>query len=337
MEVGAALQFNRVSESGQLEGFGLVKSCEKKNAKNGTMFLDMVLSDKDSDISCKQWDYKETVPLPAPNTIIKVRGRLQSYNGADQFIIERFRPVTEDDHIVLSDYVKSSEYDAAKMFDVLCDTANGFHDADIKKVVLALLDDNRSRFLYYPAAEKLHHAMNGGLLYHTLSLVRLAEAVCEVYPFLDRDLLLAGAILHDIAKIREYTVSTAGLVNGHTLEGMLLGHLVMGAEEVGRRCDELGVDETKKILLQHMLISHHGKLEFGAAVRPSFVEAEVLAQIDLFDANLYEMADALKDVKPGEFTPRLWMLDNRRFYNHGRTDVSPRATLIADETKEEQS
>ena len=118
------------------------------------------------------------------------------------------------------------------------------------------------------------------------------------------------------------------MVDGHTLEGMLLGHLVMGAEDVGRKCDELGVDPEKKYLLQHMLISHHGKLEFGAAVRPGFIEAEVLSQLDLFDANMYEMADAVKDVKKGEFTGRLWMLDNRRFYNHGRLDVEPVANIV---------
>jgi 3'-5' exoribonuclease len=112
---------------------------------------------------------------------------------------------------------------------------------------------------------------------------------------------------------------------------MLLGHLVMGAEDVGKKCDELEITPEKKYLLQHMLISHHGKLEFGAAVRPGFIEAEVLSQLDLFDANMYEMADALKDVEKGNFTGRLWMLDNRRFYNHARVEVKPQANIIDEE------
>ena len=123
-------------------------------------------------------------------------------------------------------------------------------------------------------------------------------------------------------------MNDAGVIDGHTLEGMLLGHLVMGAEDVGRKCDELNVTSEKKFLLQHMLISHHGQLEFGAAVRPGFIEAEVLSQLDMFDANIYEMADAIKDVEKGGFTNRLWMLDNRRFYNHGRIDVQPQANII---------
>jgi 3'-5' exoribonuclease len=190
-----------------------------------------------------------------------------------------------------------------------------------------MMEENRENLLTFPAAEKLHHAMRGGLLYHTLSIVRLAESVCTIYPCIDRELLLSGAILHDIAKIREYSVNSTSNVDGHTLEGMLLGHLVMGAEDVGRMCDSLGVPSEKKYLLQHMLISHHGKLEFGAAVRPSFIEAEVLSQLDLFDANMYEMAEAVGGVKAGEFTGRLWMLDNRKLYNHGRIDVSPVANI----------
>ena len=123
-------------------------------------------------------------------------------------------------------------------------------------------------------------------------------------------------------------VEVPEVIDGHTVEGVLLGHLVMGAEDIGRKCDELGIPSEKKYLLQHMIASHHGKPEFGAAVRPGFIEAEVLSQIDLLDANMYEMADAVKDVKPGEFTGRLWMLDNRRLYNHGRVDVKPQANLI---------
>ena len=97
-----------------------------------------------------------------------------------------------------------------------------------------MMEDNKENLLTFPAAEKLHHAMRGGLLYHTLSIVRLAESVCTIYPCIDRELLLSGAILHDIAKIREYSVNATSSVDGHTLEGMLLGHLVMGAEDVGR-------------------------------------------------------------------------------------------------------
>lgn len=314
---------------GLYEGFALVKSCDKKKAKNGTSFLDMVLGDKEGEIIAKMWDYREDItPMPSVNSVVKVRGVLQQYNGNDQFIVQRLRNTSESDGVDMADFVKSAECEGSDMLETIRNTVDVFADEDLKKVVLAMLSDNEEKLLTFPAAEKLHHAVRGGLLYHTLSIVRLAQCVCDIYPCIDRELLIAGAVLHDIAKIREYKVGDSGVVEGHTVAGALLGHLVMGAEDVGRKCDELMILEEKKFLLQHMLISHHGKLEFGAAVRPGFIEAEVLSQLDLFDANMYEMADALKDVAAGGFTNRLWMLDNRRFYNHGRMTVEPRANII---------
>ena len=323
------MKFVECEKQGLVECFALVKSCDKKSAKNGTFYLDMLLADKDSELVAKLWDYKEDMAFyPEVNTVVKFRGTLQQYNGNDQFIIQRMRATNDNDNINMSDFVKSADYSGNKMLDTIIDIVSGFNDAELKSVVLSMLEDNKEDLLFFPAAEKLHHAMTGGLLYHTLSIVRLCECVCSIYSCIDRELLLSGAILHDIAKLREYSVNATGIVDGHTVEGMLLGHLVMGSEEVGRKCDELGISEDTKVLLQHMLISHHGKLEFGAAVRPSFIEAEILSQLDLFDANMYEMAEAVGGVKSGEFTGRLWMLDNRKMFNHGRTLVEPKADLI---------
>ena len=325
------MNFTETEKIGLVEGFALIKACDKKSAKNGTFYLDIKLGDKDTEMVAKLWDFREdSMTLPEVNTVVKIRGTIQQYNGNDQFIIQRIRPAT-DDEFDMADFVKSSDYSGNDMLDSIIRLVNGFEDEELKIVVLSMLRDNQDRILTFPAAEKLHHAMTGGLLYHTLSIVRLAECICSIYPCIDRELLLSGAILHDIAKMREYTVNGAGIVDGHTLEGMLLGHLVMGAEDVGRKCDELEITPEKKYLLQHMLISHHGKLEFGAAVRPSFIEAEVLSQLDLFDANMYEMAEAVGSVKAGEFTGRLWMLDNRKLYNHGRLDVQPQANIMGEE------
>lgn len=322
------MKFSECEKAGVVEGFALIKSCDKKSAKNGTFYLDIKLGDKDSEMVAKLWDFKEDLhTLPEVNTVVKIRGTVQQYNGNDQFIIQRIRPA-QDEEYDMADFVKSSDYSGSDMLDSIVRIVNDFEDDELKKLVLSMLRDNRDNLLFFPAAEKLHHAMTGGLLYHTLSIVRLAECVCSIYPCIDRELLLSGAILHDIAKMREYSVNAAGIVDGHTLEGMLLGHLVMGAEDVGRKCDEFGITPEKKYLLQHMLISHHGKLEFGAAVRPAFIEAEVLSQLDLFDANMYEMAEAVGGVKAGEFTGRLWMLDNRKLYNHGRIDVEPQANIM---------
>lgn len=323
------MKYIETEKPGLVEGFALVKSADKKSAKNGTFYLDMLLGDKDGEVYAKIWDFREEIsPIPEVNSVIKFRGTLQQYNGNDQLIVQKMRPAVDSDNIDMNDFVKSADIDGTDMYRAIVNMVSSFSDSELKSVVLGMLSDNRENMISFPAAEKLHHAMRGGLLYHTLSIVRLAESVCNIYPFVDKELLLSGAILHDIAKIREYSLSPAGVVDGHTLEGMLLGHLVMGAEDVGRKCDELGISAEKKYLLQHMLISHHGKLEYGAAVRPAFIEAELLSQLDLLDANIYEMADAVKDTAKGDFTGRLWMLDNRRLYNHGRMEVEPKAEIL---------
>lgn len=322
------MKFIELDKPGLVDCFGFVKSVDKKSAKNGTFYLDMKISDKDGEISAKFWDFKEEESfLPKANTVIKIRGKLQQYNGIDQLVVQRMKEV-EEGEVDLKDFIESAEYTGEAMFNAISDVVNAFSDEELKNVVLSMLLENKPKMLDFPAAEKLHHAINGGLLYHTLSIVRLAECVSNIYPCVDRDLLLSGAVLHDIAKLREYEVNSAGIVTGHTVEGMLLGHLVMGAEDVGKKCDELGINSEKKYLLQHMLISHHGELEYGAAVMPAFIEAEILSQLDMLDANMYEMAEAVGGVKSGEFTGRLWMLNNRKLYNHGRKDVKPQANVI---------
>ena len=146
----------------------------------------------------------------------------------------------------------------------------------------------------------------------------MAENVCRIYPTLDRSLLLGGAVLHDIAKIDEFEVSSTGMATGYSVEGTLVGHLVKGAMIVRETAKEVGIKEDTAVLLEHMLISHHGTPEFGAAKMPMFIEAELLSQLDLLDARLYEMNHAVSEVEVGAFTPRQWALENRNLYNHGR-------------------
>ena len=225
------MNFTPCEKNGAVEGFALVKSCDKKNAKNGTVYLDAVLSDKDSEIVAKLWDFKEdTMHMPAVNTVVKVRGLLQQYNGADQFIIQRMRPVCESDKISINDFVKSADYSGENMYAALYAIASAFSDKELSAVVTAIYEEHKDKLLFFPAAEKLHHAVSGGLLYHTLSIVRLCECVSAIYPSIDKELLIAGAMLHDIAKLKEYSVNPAGLVDGHAVEGSLLGHVLMGAE-----------------------------------------------------------------------------------------------------------
>lgn len=246
--------------NGQVEGFAVIKQCEVKAAKNGTSFLDLLLSDKDGEIFAKIWDYSpsQSAPLSA-DMLVKVRGKLQKYRDNDQLIIDRIRPAAPEDGVSLDDYVKSADYKGEDMYDCIIKTVSEFHDEDLKNLVVYLLENNREKLVCFPAAFKLHHAIRGGLMMHTLSIVRLCEGVCKVYPFVNRELLISGAVLHDIAKTTEFQISGTGLASGYTVEGNLIGHLVKGAMMIADAAEKLGTDKEKSLLLQHMVISHHGE------------------------------------------------------------------------------
>lgn len=149
----------------------------------------------------------------------------------------------------ITDYVRHAGYTGEYMYNKITETINAFSDEDLKKLVGTIFTENKEKLLKWPAAYKLHHAIRGGLLMHTLSIVKLCEGVCEVYPFVDKDLLLSGAILHDIAKTLEFNVGETGLANGYSVEGNLIGHLVMGAMMVREAADKLGTDKNVKCCL----------------------------------------------------------------------------------------
>lgn len=311
------MNFKEIGNNGLVEGFAVLKQCDKKTAKNGSNYLDLVLSDKDGEIFAKLWEYNESVHGKyETDMFVKVRGIISQYNGHDQLKVERIRPVIESDNVDVSDFVKSADYSGEEMYNHLISLVNSFKDDDLKKIVTYLLEENKEKILFFPAAFRLHHAIRSGLLMHTASIVKLCEAVCKVYPFVNRELLISGAILHDIAKTVEFDVKETGIASGYTVEGNLIGHLVMGAMMVREAGQKLSVDKEKSMLLQHMIISHHGEPEFGAAVRPLFLEAELLSQLDSMDAKIYEIMDAVSGIEKGEFTNRLWALDDRKFYKY---------------------
>ncbi len=318
--------FNNASAT--TDSFWLVKSADKKINVKGAQYLDMILCNKQGDINAKLWDYSELVHGEfIPGDLVKVRGSISQYNGADQLRIDRIRKATESDGINISEYVPSAEYPGEMMLGQIMNIIASVKDEELKKLTYALVKDKEEKLLFWPAAFKLHHAIRGGLLYHTLSIIKMAEAISAIYPSVDKDLLFCGAIVHDLCKIEEFNISSSGLVTSYSVEGELLGHLVMGAMKIAEKAKELSVSEEKAMLLQHMVISHHGDPEFGAAVRPMFLEAEILSQLDNLDATIYEITSTLSEVKSGEFSPRQWALDNRKLYNHGRKEVKPKANL----------
>ena len=323
------MKFNSIDGKSQVEGFCLIKSIDKKTSSKGDTYLDITLSDSEGEINAKLWNYNENIHgVYDANVLVKVRGTISVYNGNDQFRVERIRPVNEDDGVRIEDFVKTAGYDSTKMYNELISIADAFENKELSLLVTTILSDRKIPLLYWPAAFKLHHAIRGGLLLHTLSIVRVCESICKIYPFVNRELLISGAILHDIAKIDEFEVADSGIATGYSVKGNLIGHLAEGAIIIRETAKKTGVSEETSNLLEHMLLSHHGDPEFGAAVRPMFMEAEILSELDMLDARIYEMKEAVEGVASGEFTGRLWSMDNRKLYNHGKSDFNKSTNLF---------
>lgn len=324
------MNFTPIDMKGSVEGFCLIKTLDIKTSSKGDTYLDIMLSDKEGEINAKLWSYNPAFHGEfAVGQIVKVRGVISVYNGSNQLRIEKIRNINDTDNIKPEDLVKTADYDGEKMFDELYSIANSFENNDLKKIVTAILNERKLPLLYWPAAFKLHHAIRGGLLLHTLSIVRLCENVCKIYPFINRELLISGAILHDIAKIEEFDVEqSTGIASGYSVKGNLIGHLVEGAIYIRSVAEKCSVPQETSNLLEHMVISHHGEPDFGAAVRPMFIEAEILSELDMLDARIYEMKEAVGEVKTGEFTQRIWSMDNRKLYNHGLSELDDKTKLF---------
>jgi 3'-5' exoribonuclease len=198
------------------------------------------------------------------------------------------------------------------------DLIASMEDEDYRLLCAEMLDRHMASFGKIPAAKNVHHSFLSGLLMHTSSMLRIADFLAtEIYPtVVNRSLLLAGTLLHDFGKEKEYDFSELGLVTDKSVEGMLVGHLVLGAEEVGEVGRKLGIPEEKLLLLRHMLLSHNGTPEFGAAVIPSTAEAELLSYIDMLDSRMEIYAETFETLEPGKFSDRVFSLD-KKIYNHG--------------------
>jgi len=304
--------------------FFIAKRAEVKTGANGKLYFDILLGDKTGDAAGKKWDLSdaevETLSRYMAGDIIKIKAHVTEWNGAPQFRISRIRPLAEKDVIDMGDYIKAAPEAPENMYAYIYDTANTIGDEEFRMVALTLLEREKERLLYYPAAKMNHHAIHGGLLYHIERMLMLAERLCEVYTSLSRDLLLTGVIIHDVEKLNEMLADTNGIVSEYTFEGQMLGHLVMGVRTIDRLADEIGLSFEKAVMLEHMMISHHYEPEFGSPRRPLFPEAEALHYLDMIDSKLYDFEDSLAALIPGSFSDWIKTLDGRRIYK-ATTDV----------------
>jgi 3'-5' exoribonuclease len=296
----------------QVDLYLLIKSATKGIASNGKPFLTLILQDQSGEIEAKLWDANEEDEKNyTAQSIVKIIGDIHNYRGKSQLKIRQIRRTGPSDSVKLEDFLETAPLSQEEMTSKLTQYIFDMKNPNIQRITRHLLKKHQKAFLEYPAATKNHHEFVSGLVYHVVSMLDLAKSIASLYPSLDKDLLYAGVILHDMGKVVELSgpISTT-----YTVEGNLLGHITIMVNEIGKAAEELGISGEEVLILKHLVLSHHGKAEWGSPKPPLIKEAEILHYIDNLDAKMNMLDRALERVKPGEFTERVFALDNRSFY-----------------------
>jgi 3'-5' exoribonuclease len=282
----------------------LVLTKEIRQKKTGEPYLSLHLADKTGEIDAKMWDgVTEVMDTFDRDDFVKVKGIAQIYQNRTQYTIHKLRRM-EDHEVDFADFYPSSARDAGEMFQELLGIISGITNPHLRGLLNTVFDDAEivALFKLAPAAKSIHHAWRGGLLEHVLSLCALSRMTGAHYKNVDMDLLLTGAILHDIGKIEE--LSFARSFN-YSSEGQLLGHIVLGLRLLARKFESLpDFPPRLRSLVEHIVISHHGELEFGSPKVPVFAEALLFHHLDNLDSKMNAVECALKRDQQldGEFT-----------------------------------
>jgi 3'-5' exoribonuclease len=297
---------NYVSDLGpdqSVTSFFLVCEKEIRTGGSGKAYLRLELGDRTGTIEARMWDnFEEQASGITRDDFAKVQGRVEVYRGRNQLIVDRIRRA-EPNEIELGDYFPHTKEDIEKLYAELRGHAAAVQNPWLRQLLASVVDDPEiaPRLKRAPAAKTMHHAYLGGLLEHVVSLCGLCRAVAARYPEIDADLLLAGAILHDVGKIDELSYERS---IGYTTEGQLLGHILIEYELVTKKMDAIeGFPAALKTLVQHLLISHHGRYEFGSPRLPMFREAVMLHYLDDLDSKMGAMRATLEsDRGEGEWS-----------------------------------
>jgi 3'-5' exoribonuclease len=276
-------------ENKVITSYFVVASKQVKPKKTGEPYLALTLADRSGQIEAKMWDnVEDCIQAFEQDDFVKVKGLINRYNQRFQFTIHKLRRL-EDAEVDFSDYLPKTTKDIAELWRTLGEFVGTFQNPHLKALIEAFLADPEIATAYQaaPAAKTLHHAYIGGLLDHVVSLCRSCDLMCQNYPQINRDLLLTGAFLHDIGKIHELTFHR---VFSYTTRGQLLGHMVIELEMLQRKIKQVpGFPEELRILVEHLIISHHGQYEFGSPKLPMFPEALMLHYLDDLDSKMESM------------------------------------------------
>lgn len=289
----------------------LLNDVSRGITNKGAPYLNFVIQDKTGIMEAKYWNVtEEELHLYKSGMYVKIKGDVINYKDQLQMRVLQIQDDSGNAHDV-RDFVRSAPLDKEQMKERIQQYLAAIQDQDIKKLCDAIYSEHKRDFYDYPAAAKNHHDFVGGLAVHVLGMMELAEQICVLYPLLDRDLLIAGVFLHDIGKLVELS---GPIATEYTMEGRLLGHISIMQAEISKTAERLGINHETAVLLRHMVLSHHGEYEYGSPVLPMLPEAEVLNIIDNLDARMNALGKALDRTKAGEFTARIFSMENRSFY-----------------------
>lgn len=306
-----------MSANTTVSGYYVLQAPVMKTTAAGKTFLSAAVGDRTGSIPAIFWDYAGPIGRDESGSAVFIKGQISEFKGALQITLDSLRLAKQEEPVELSLLVQTAPIDGEALYREIEEMVEAMGDEDYKAVCREFLGRFGEKFKTIPAAKSVHHSFLQGLLMHTGTMLKAARELAKLYPaVIDRDLLLAGTLLHDFSKREEFSFSNLGLVSGYSVKGQLLGHLTMGAMEVEHIARELGIPEEKSILLQHMLLSHHGKPEYGAAVEPMCAESELLSIIDMLDSRMEIYRENMEQTPLGKFSDRIFPLDGRRIYRH---------------------
>jgi 3'-5' exoribonuclease len=279
-------------ENAVVTSYFVLSSLQLRDKRQGGQFISVILTDKTGSLPAVMWeDFADSIAACTEGCYVKAQGQISRYQGRFQMALQRFR-FAADTEVDPADYLPVTRFNVDEMWAELRSYVSRFSNPDLQRLIFAFLDDPEIAEAYRtaPAAKMLHHAWLGGLLEHVLTLVRVCLATVPFYPEVDPDLLVTGAILHDIGKIRELHWKPSF---GYTIEGQLVGHISIAQGMLQEKVRQLEpFPEKLRVLVEHMILSHHGKYEFGSPKLPMTPEALLLNTLDDLEAKMQTLRNA---------------------------------------------
>ncbi len=323
-------KLNELNKNDQIKHYLLLTKLSIKSTKNGKQYLDLELRDASVMLNAKMWsNFEKFLETAKEGSIVKVLGILDEFNNQPQIKIERIRNITKEDNVSIDDFLPKSKRSIIKMENEFNDIISSIKNKNLKNLLDKIFTkENFAKYKRAPAGKTWHHAYIGGLLEHTLEIIKICNLMCDVHPEADRDLLVAGALLHDFGKIEELTFTSAF---DYTDKGKLLGHIVIVANIIEKAASEIkDFPEELKIQVMHLVLSHQGKLEYASPVTPKTLEAIILYQADELSAktNAYKSAIDAERNNDVSWTRYLPLAETSLFIPRQRDEENFKETLF---------